>query len=637
MSWLYSLVFAGLLFTSGSDAGSVNIPALAPVNNDESVIIQDETERIEKTFPLNANGRVSLSNVNGSITVTAWDRNEVKMVAIKSAESRERLAEVDIKIDARPEYLSIETDYGDWKTRDNRTGRDNGNLTVEYQLSVPRGAVLNEIETVNGSVSVADFTNYTKVSAVNGTVRAANLRGTANLSTVNGEVVADFERLEPGSKINLDTVNGTVNLVIPSDSNATVKAESLNGNIANDFGLPVHKGKYVGRDLYGRLGNSTGNNEVSIKLESVNGGLSVRHRNDGRPLSPATNLLTKSDEDSDNDNDNDNDSGNMSAADIARMNREIARSVADAQRTATRNVQVEMAKIKPDVTKIKTDVEKEVNESIKSADIEKSIKEGMERQREALQSMRNAMFLPGVPRVETKRGSIPVKGTPKITVDAVDCGVRIRGWDKSEVQYSVTQFDNPRTTNQIQVSENHTDSTVNIKITGVDSDSQPGAFVKDSLNTHIDIFVPRKSNIKVSSTGEIRLEGVSGELEVTGHDEPVNIRDSQGKLTLVNDDGRVRIVGFDGEVNARTSDGDVYLEGNFAKLTGKANSGNITLTLPANANVDITSNTDVDSDGFDLTERGKGSWRLGSGGTKYDFSFGDGSLTVRNSSVLSQN
>ena len=79
----------------------------------------------------------------------------------------------------------------------------------------------------------------------------------------------------------------------------TVKADSLNGNITNDFGLPVNKGKYVGRNLYGRLGGG----DVQIKLSSVNGGLAIGRRNDGRSLSPATNLLPEKGKDDDWDSD----------------------------------------------------------------------------------------------------------------------------------------------------------------------------------------------------------------------------------------------------------------------------------------------------------------------------------------------
>src|SRR5437868_7899447 len=215
MTWLYSIVFAGLMFSSQSGmvnttSGSQQLPVLT-----ETKAQQDETERFEQSYPLNANGRVAVSNVNGSITVESWEKNEVRLEAVKTADSKETLDEVQIKVESRPDSFSVETDYGNWQRQNNGSWR-NRKVDVQFHLWVPRGAVLDEVETVNGSVTVSNFSNVTKISAVNGNVNAANLRGTANLSTVNGEVAADFDRLETGSKISLSTVNGRVNLTIPS-------------------------------------------------------------------------------------------------------------------------------------------------------------------------------------------------------------------------------------------------------------------------------------------------------------------------------------------------------------------------------------------------------------------------------------
>jgi DUF4097 and DUF4098 domain-containing protein YvlB len=628
MSWLYTLVFAGLLFSSNTDTAKIdhycNLDTAASVPAAQ----QDETERIEKTFPLNADGRVNVSNVNGSITVSAWDRNEVALVAVKTADSKDHLADVDVKIDARPDYFSVEADYGDSRNRSD--WKNHGKLSVDFDLKVPRTAVLNEIENVNGTVSVSKFTNSVKASTVNGDVRATNLRGTANLSTVNGEVTADYDQLEAGTKISLETVNGKVGIIIPSDSVATIQAESLNGEITNDFGLPVRKGKYIGRDLKGRLGSVEASPKIAtIKLDSVNGGLSLKRRNDGRPVSPAVNLLSKGSDDEDWDSDKD-DENPPSAAEVARMNREAERATANAQRQAARDVQREMVKIRPEMAQVNTDTTKMVEKTLKDVNVQ--VKDSIKAQTEALVALRDAMYLPGVPHVSTKSDSIPVKGTPMVTIDAGGCSVRVHGWDKQEVQYAVTQYDNSRNSTPLQITENHNDSAVNIKITNNDPD-RPS---KDPL-THIDVFVPRKSNLKIISNGEIRLEGVSGDLDITGSNEPVNIRDSQGKLSITNCDGRVRVIGFEGDVTARTSDGDVYLEGNFSKLTAKAQDGNFTVTLPANTNADISANTDLETDGFDIPKRGSNSWRMGSGGSKFDFNLGDGQLLIRNSTVLSQN
>jgi len=618
MSWLYTIVMVGMMFSHNAE--NIHVQRVASKTQEQTAVQttgqQKETERIEKSFPLTADGRVCVSNVNGSINVIAWDRNEVKLIATKVADTKENLANVDIKIDARPDYISVESDYGDdrWKNDSDRRWKNNGGVSVEYELTVPRGAMLNEIETVNGSVTVADFTNLVKISAVNGAVKATNLRGTAELSTVNGEVFADFDKLATGSNIALETVNGKVYLTIPSDSNATLKAESLNGAISNDFGLENRKGKYVGNSLHGRLGKG----EVSIKLESVNGPLTVKHKNDGRSLSPATNLLPAKGADDDPDIDID-----IDVANVAKTNQEINRKVRETQRQAMVDAQKELARIKTDVPKIKAKAMDDVSKSINSKEWGDAIKNSIDQQTAQLDLLRDASFFSGVPRIQTKGNSSAVKGTPKVTIEAKGCSVRVQGWDSPEVRYSVTQMRNG-SINVPSVAESHSDSAVTLKVT----ESGPG------LSTRIDVFVPRKSNLRIVSDAEIRLAGVSGELEVVGGDEPVNIRDSDGKLNITNVDGLVRVIGFEGDVMARTSDGQVFLEGRFCKLSGRAESGTFTLTLPSDTNADVSSNTEVEADGFDLAERGANKWRLGSGGSSYSFDAADGKVVIRNSSTL---
>ena len=625
MSWLYTLVFVGMMFSNNVDTNHIpSISALhEPIPSVQPTPLA-ETERIEKSFPLTANGRVCVSNVNGSINVVAWDQNEVKLVAVKSADTKERLADVDIKIDARPDYISIESDYGDdnWKRNSDRRWRDNDKVVVEYELSVPRGAVLNEIETVNGSATVANFTNVVKVSAVNGTVRATNIRGTAELSTVNGEVFADFDRLAPGSKITLETVNGKVNLLIPSDSNATLKAESLNGPITNDFGLPSRRGKYVGNSLHGRLGSG----EVAISLESVNGSLTVKRKSDGKPLSPATNLLPAKDEDDDGDVD-------IDPVDVAKVNREVDRSVREAQRKAMQDAQREIDRIKVDAPKIKLDALKNIDKSINSKDIEKSIKDGLEAQRIALTGMRDAMFYSGIPRIETKSNSFPVKGAPRVTIDAKGCSVRVRGWDSAEVKYSLVRLRGGSMNSPPVVSESKTENTVTLKV--ADS-AETGSAFDDSPANRIEIFVPRKSNLKIISDKEVRLEGVSGELEIVGGNESVDVRDSHGKLKLTNADGRVRVIGFSGEITAQTGDGEIYIEGTISKLNARAGAGTVFVTLPADASVDVNSTNEPETEGFTLSGRDSKNWRLGNGGANISFDSEEGKLVLRNASLLSK-
>lgn len=613
----------------------------------------DETEKFEQTYPLNPNGRVSVANVNGSITIEAWDNPQVKLEAVKVSDSKESLDEVEIKVDAKADSFSVKAEYENGRNRNgDKSWKIYKKLEVEFRLMVPRTAVLDEIETVNGSVTVSNFTNYTKISAVNGNVNARNLRGTANMETVNGTVEADFDQLEPGGKISLNTVNGRVNLTIPSDSNATIKAETVNGSIKNDFGLPVRKGEYVGKDLHGRIGSG----DVQIKLESVNGGLSIARKNDGKNLSQPTNLLNMK---NDNDEDWDDEGFAMpmpptpptppnapnfppnappapplppSGINTARMNREISRAVKESQK------EVEAA-LKEAARELE-DSEPELSENLKelnanSAQMKQSLKLAEIARLDALARLSEANFSYAAPKIVKKSESFNVKGIPKVTIDVKNCNVSVRGWDKSEVMYVVKKYSRG-SRNQPNIESKAVQNNDEIKITVEDRKIEPQTenYYEGGNSVNIEVYVPKKSNLKIVSAGEIRLENISGEIDLNGVDESINIRDVDGKLRLVAADAQIRIIGFRGELDSRTIDGDVYLEGDFSAISAYSTDGNYILTLPENADASLRSNTEVETRQFNLIKAEKQVWRAGKGGANYNFQFTDGKLIVRNRGLL---
>ena len=639
MSWVYSIIFAGLMISSSSSdlPKSYNYNYAEP--SEKNVVKKlDETERFEQTYPLNANGRVSVSNVNGSITVETWDRNEVKLEYVKTSDRKEDLAEIEVQISAQKDAFSVETDYGDWKRRNSGERRTYNKLQVEYHLFVPRNAVLDEIETVNGSVSIANASNSTKASAVNGQVRATNLRGTTNLSTVNGTLVADFDQLQPGSRISLETVNGTVDLMIPSDANATVKADTVNGQISNDFGLPVRKGEYVGRDLYGKIGSG----DVQIRLNSVNGALSVKRKNDGKNVNPATNLLTqksKADEDMDKDDDDeevdvdDDDNGNKSRAAKEKKlkinQKEINRAMIDAQK--------ELNKIKPELDKINAEALRQAQVNIDSEQIKAQVAQAQKQYKETLVRMADANWMVGSPKIESKSESFAVKGTPKVTLDVKNCAVTVRGWDKQEVQYSATRFSKLR--NQALLNLNVTQDGSDLTIKSInDTQAAPNGNAFNEMNRfHIEVFVPKKSNLKIITTGEIRLEGVSGTIDLRGADNAINVRDGDGLLTVSGNDSRIRIIGFRGEVESRTFDGSMFLEGGFKRLLAETSNGTIVLDLPENVGANLMSNTEINFEGVNPSKKGDKNWRVGNGGAVYTLHSADGEVFVRPANVVKSN
>jgi DUF4097 and DUF4098 domain-containing protein YvlB len=242
------------------------------------------TEEFHQTYPITADGRVELANINGAVHISTWDQNAVKVDAVKYADTKERLDEAKIEINAGKDYLSIETKY---PSHDNTFtwGSHNNPASVEYTLTVPRTVNLDEIKLINGALDVAGVSGEVHASCINGRLEARDLAGEAHLSTINGHLEANFTKL-PAQSLELTSVNGSVSLTIPSDSQAEVEASTTNGGIDNDFGLHVNRHQFIGRDLRGELGNGG----THIRLSDVNGRLEIHHAQDGRTLSPVKDL-----------------------------------------------------------------------------------------------------------------------------------------------------------------------------------------------------------------------------------------------------------------------------------------------------------------------------------------------------------
>ena len=240
------------------------------------------TKEFSATYPLAADGRVRLKNINGRARVTGWERAEVRVEAVKRAHTQQRLDEAEIDVQATADSVQIKTVYPSNELRFERGSRDNP-ASVEYVLTVPRGARIESIELVNGPLEVDGLSGEIKAALVNGKLTARNLAGDARLTTVNGRLEAEFDRLGAGT-VALSSVNGQVVVRLPAETDATVRASTVHGGIENDLGLPVRRGRYVGQSLAGQLGAGTGR----VKLDNVNGAIQI-HRAPGG--SPATNLL----------------------------------------------------------------------------------------------------------------------------------------------------------------------------------------------------------------------------------------------------------------------------------------------------------------------------------------------------------
>jgi DUF4097 and DUF4098 domain-containing protein YvlB len=261
----------------------------------------------DTTVSVQPNARVQVQNFAGSVTVRAWDRNAVRVVA-----GRPRRDEVQIR--GRDAAVTIST-----------VSRTGAPAPLDYEITVPARASLEiggtytdiSIEGVRGSVSVTtvqgavtlrggdgvislksvegavtlqDAVGRIEVNGVNRGLTLRNVSGDITAETVNGSILldgiesSDVEAVTVNGRVMYDgsvrdrgryrfgTHNGSITVSVPERSNVTVAAVTYQGVFSSRFALPAGA-LDDSRGPRRRANFALGNGSARIEAESFQGNI----------------------------------------------------------------------------------------------------------------------------------------------------------------------------------------------------------------------------------------------------------------------------------------------------------------------------------------------------------------------------
>lgn len=277
---------------------------------------------VDETRPLSGNGRLTVSNVKGSITVTAWARSEVRVegsvgegtdgleitggpdnlvVKVKYPENgggwfggwgRGDAGDSELRVSApagvtlKVEAVSAEVDV---------TGINGDELEVESvsgDVTVDSQARAVEVTTVSGSQHLKLYSNDVSAESVSGDVEiTGELGGKVDLEAVSGTLSVDSSSaakslsagvvsgdvrlrtgLQPGGRLRAESLSGDLEVTLPAATSASLSASSFTGTIKSFAGTVETEEHGPGSNLDAKLGGGDG----SIELETFSGDLTVR-------------------------------------------------------------------------------------------------------------------------------------------------------------------------------------------------------------------------------------------------------------------------------------------------------------------------------------------------------------------------
>ena len=233
-------------------------------------------ESFDHTYDARAGATLSLDNVNGGITLRAWDQPRIQVHAVKKVTSsndkaaKERMA--DLRIEATPRDGGLQL-----ATRDPHANgglmdwlfSPSVNASVTYEISMPRSMNV-DVDNVNGTIQISDVTGELKLDTTNGRIEVERCGGSVDASTTNGSIRADLSAPAANKPMAFETTNGRITLVVPASFRANIDAATTNGAIRSD--LPVTTNGFEKGSLRGVM-NGGG---ATLRLRTTNGQIEIK-------------------------------------------------------------------------------------------------------------------------------------------------------------------------------------------------------------------------------------------------------------------------------------------------------------------------------------------------------------------------
>ncbi len=235
-------------------------------------------EPFSQTIATKEPGSFSLSNINGSITVTSSPAMEVVIRATKYARWRkEDLNKIRIDVVSGEKSVIVDTIHE----------KRNLQVKVDYEITVPENMALELVRTVNGRVSLNGKFDRAQLRTTNGSIAARGdvgwleaattngsldifqVKGKASLKTTNGSIRLELDEIT--GDLEARTTNGSITVRLKNQPNGYFSARTTNGSVRVDFPVTV-EGSLSRRRVEGRMGSGQG---PRMELHTTNGSISL--------------------------------------------------------------------------------------------------------------------------------------------------------------------------------------------------------------------------------------------------------------------------------------------------------------------------------------------------------------------------
>jgi hypothetical protein len=217
---------------------------------------------ITKTFNLDDDATFSVQGLAGNFTITGTDGDQAELKVTKHGGSPEERRAAKVLMAQKDERVLLMPG-----------GSSPGGVELSYEIKLPRGLSKVEINSDHGDLKFDGLGGEVVVNMRQGNLEFHNLTGEVKSNIVNGTTKVSFDKVDREGEQKFSVVNGDIEATVADGTDATLKAESVNGDINADdrLGLKVEK-RPAGHSASGQLGDGG----PALELKTVNGSIKLK-------------------------------------------------------------------------------------------------------------------------------------------------------------------------------------------------------------------------------------------------------------------------------------------------------------------------------------------------------------------------
>lgn len=191
------------------------------------------TETVKVDLPVAADGSVWIENPVGNIEVIGTDDDFVTFIAQKIVRGADEAAVAEAR-----QQTQILTS-GDERVRVFKTQLPplrsaRWSSSVNFLVRVPKGILVKIASQSADRIHIANLTRSVTVKNINGAVTLEGVTGSAVVDSVNGNITF-APNGRPNAAVQLTTVNGRVDVVLPDDASFRWIAQTIAGDFKTNF------------------------------------------------------------------------------------------------------------------------------------------------------------------------------------------------------------------------------------------------------------------------------------------------------------------------------------------------------------------------------------------------------------------